>query len=347
MSEDRMSFHDAVAALNAQSASERGEGSANDTTELNTDNTPDVSEQEATNDTEGLDENQAADSDGSGDDDDLDLELEEEDSQPTDKLEAPKVWKAEDREAFASLSRKDQEFMLRVVNEKNSFAESKVQEAAETRKLYEQKAQVLAQHTQNLEQVLQVQQMNNHAKYANIDWARFYDQDFEGATKWRAQMEADKEAFEQSVQYLQQVKAQQEEIQTEREKEKLANLMERDPSLKALNDPKVAQRVVDYAISEGYTMDDVFAAGAHQIVDTYRAMLLKEARERAAKKTKEVVQAKTTKTVPKMNSGAGSNGGTSSVPAGIREAQARFDKNPTQANMLALMNAKSAMTRKQ
>ena len=342
---------EAVAQLNQQSAIDRGETpaeQAKDAPELNNDTTSDTSDQEATDEPDELGESSAIDPEGSDDDDELDLSGEDEESQPTDKLEAPKVWKAEDREAFASLDRKGQELMLKIVSEKDKWVDSKVNEAAAERKAFAEQTQALGNYTSQLESLLRIKHAELQGNYPpDIDWATWYQTDFVAATQFKARQDADVQAFQQSVAQLNAAKAQEKALFVNQQTQVLNQMMEEDPSLKKLHDPEVARRLAAYADKKGFTPQEIDAAGARQVVAVYHEMLFSEAKAKAAEKAKQLTASKTpNKNVPKMNSGGAVTSGMSTVSPQMRDAQKAFDKNPSQGNLLALMNAQAAEKRR-
>lgn len=267
-------------------------------------------------------------------------ETEEGDEPELPAIEPPKFWAAEDREAFAKLTREDQERVLKYEGQRNAATAKSLEDSAKQRNALTEELGRVSKYRAALDDFLPKAAQAFQGKWGdgNIDWDAVTDQyGAEQAFKLKNQ-------FEQDTRQMQQLgvaKQEADRIELEQfvktESEKLPEVAPDLVDPKLGNERKV--KLGNFLVSRGFPVDRISAMSAEEASIAYDAMRWRQAQADAAKnlnKPKAPPPAQLRKPVLKPGAAAGSQASTSSR---ARAASQRFDQE------LSVDAAVAALTR--
>lgn len=337
-----MNIEQALAAMNTASAAERGETTDSQASELNN-STQDNSDLGLGDENDGLGESPAANHEA--EDEDVSLELPDDDDEDHSRaaVEAPSIWKAEDKAKFAGLPREAQELILKTYQEDKSFFDSKVNETAASRKAFEQSNQVLNGKLNDLEAAIAISQ-NHLGQWSRIDWLAWYQSDPVAALQEQAIYQSHDQAYKAQVEAFNKAKQEQKNQAKAQTASQFAQMMDSDPVVKKyLTGPKApdnTKKLADYAEKSGIGNRIVDYTPAELKV-ALQSMLYEEILANNTGNTKQS-NSKSAPTKMKTQGGAPSQTSSQSVSAADRQ----FKAKPGLETALAKMNALSAQSRR-
>lgn len=255
-------------------------------------------------------------------------------------IEPPRFWDAEAKARFNELPRDLQELVLAKETERDKVTSKALQDAAEKRKAADGEASKIAQINGVLDKLLPQAVETFKSRWEGVDWNAVIDQHgADQALKLRNQMEQEQGQLQQ----LQAAKSQAEQVQFAKFVEaETAKLPELCPDLV---DPQKGnerrQELGKYLIQSGVPAESLRHMSALETSIAYKAHLFDKAQAEAKAKSlaPKPVPKPAAVQKPSVRATAAPSSGGSPQLARLKGLEAAFEKNPSKANLEALLEA--------
>lgn len=286
VSEGVLDINDAANAIAAMDDAERPEDAA--TNKIEADSEAEASaEADEESDAEPTAEDSEADPDGATDDADDEEDAEEADQPP---IQAPHSWDREAKAAFEALPRKMQEVISARENERDRVVSQKLNEAAEQRKAYEERASKVSQYAEIFDQLADQAKQRFAGRWDGVDWVQMAQRlDPADYQRQRAEYEADQQTLSRTVAARE---AAEKAYHQKFIADETAKLREIAPEI--VNSPEVRTELVKYASDLGVDKDALSWASAAELSVLHKAMLFDKMKAQPVK-----AKAAPTKPAPK------------------------------------------------
>ncbi len=252
-------------------------------------------------------------------------------------IEPPKFWDAEDKAAFALLSREDQERVVKYARKGDAATSKAIEDASISRKAAE------AAHGQAQ---AKLQELNAHVeqsaalfvrKWDNIDWPAWFQTNPQLAAQAHAEFQQEQGVMRGLLDAKTKADQDAEQRFLRTEAQALTDLAKSDPVVADLMDAKEGQarrtEVAQYLVKHGVPQDRLKLISATEMSLARKAMLYDKAQEVLKSKSS---TAPTQAKAPPMSAGA--RGPTSSA-MGVAAASEKLGKSGKLADAVALLNA--------
>lgn len=260
-------------------------------------------------------------------------------------IDAPKFWDADDKAAFANLPRAEQERIAKYAAKGDAATSKAIQEASEQRKAAEAvKAEAEAKRNE-LSSVVEQAAHKFVRQWDGIDWATWYQQDFQNATIARAQYEQEQEAMKTLLFKKQEADKHATESYVKSEAQALYKLAEVDQIAADLLDAKEGHarrtEVATYLVDQGIDPDRLSMISAKEMSMARKAMLYDrvtaKVKDEAGKPAPKSPQPSPPGKAP-MRSAA--RPAVAPQPASVQAASERFQASGSVDDAVALLNAR-------
>lgn len=255
-------------------------------------------------------------------------------------LTPPQFWDDEDKSAFVTLTRAEQERLLKYSKVSDKATAARIEAASIAQKAATAEASKFSQYVTGLDKLAsQVQEAFKSKWPDDIDWNRVVDErGAPEAFKLKNQYDEDKKLSEK----LQTAKAEAEQVELQRfRNERSSQFKEVVPDLA---DPKLGPtrqlELVRYLAEHAGVHPDVIVnrASAKELSIGYKAMLWDKAQSTAASLAKQPKPAAEPSKTSVRASAPVSRG--SQETARTKSLEGRFNQNPSRENLIALLEAK-------
>ena len=281
----------------------------------------------------------AAEDDANGADRPTEGEDEEGAAEPAEPaISPPPFWDAEDKAAFALLSREVQERVVKYARKGDAVTSKALEEAASTRKAAE------AAHAQAH---AKFQELNAHVeqsaalfvrKWDNIDWPAWFQTNPQLAAQAHAEFTAEQGVMKGLLDAKTKAEQDAEQRFLQSEAQALSELAKSDPVVADLLDAKEGQarrtEVAQYLVQHGIPQDRLKLISATEMSLARKAMLYDKAQ--AALKSKSSNPPPAASKPPPMSGGAR---GPSTSAMSVAAASSKLGKSGKVSDAVALLNA--------